>query len=61
MSVQFTHIGYDQFLADIEAVARRTVGATLSDTLFALQILGDDRAIHATYVAGRLAHGGTRA
>lgn len=23
MSVQFTHIGYDQFLADIEAVARR--------------------------------------
>jgi len=42
-------------------LARRTVGATLSDTLFALQILGDDRAIHATYVAGRLAHGGTRA
>lgn len=39
-------------------LARRTTGAILADTLFALQILGDDRAIHATYVAGRLAHGG---
>ncbi|CAN5315814.1 guanine deaminase [soil metagenome] len=42
-------------------LARRTTGATLADTLFALQILGDDRAIHATYVAGRLAHDGEAA
>jgi guanine deaminase len=37
-------------------LARRTAGRPLAETLFALQILGDDRAIHSTYVAGRLAH-----
>jgi guanine deaminase len=37
-------------------LARRTAGADLAEKLFALQILGDDRAIAATYVAGRLAH-----
>ncbi|CAN7363427.1 guanine deaminase [Phenylobacterium sp. LjRoot225] len=39
-------------------LARRTAGKGLAERLFALQMLGDDRAIHATYVAGRLAHGG---
>ncbi|WP_156840296.1 guanine deaminase [Novosphingobium aquimarinum] len=33
-------------------LARRTRGATLADRLFALQILGDDRAIAATYIEG---------
>jgi guanine deaminase len=37
-------------------LARRTGGADLHDRLFALQILGDDRAVARTYVAGRLAH-----
>jgi guanine deaminase len=37
-------------------LARRTAGQPLAETLFALQILGDDRAIHSTYVAGRLAY-----
>jgi guanine deaminase len=37
-------------------LARRTAGATLAERLFALQILGDDRAVARTYVAGRLAH-----
>jgi len=37
-------------------LARRTAGATLQDRLFALQILGDDRAIAATYIAGALAY-----
>jgi len=37
-------------------LARRTAGAPLHDRLFALQVLGDDRAVAATYVAGRLAH-----
>jgi guanine deaminase len=37
-------------------LARRTAGADLPDRLFALQILGDDRAIAETYIAGRLAH-----
>ncbi|MGF7149307.1 guanine deaminase [Sphingomonas zeicaulis] len=36
-------------------LARRTAGASIADTLFALQILGDDRAVAATYVAGRRA------
>jgi guanine deaminase len=36
-------------------LARRTAGASLFDRLFALQILGDDRAVAATYVAGRRA------
>jgi guanine deaminase len=34
-------------------LARRTRGATLHDRLFALQILGDDRAVAATYLRGR--------
>jgi guanine deaminase len=38
-------------------LARRTAGADLATRLFALQTLGDDRAIHATYVAGQLRHG----
>lgn len=38
-------------------LARRTAGTALADRLFALQMLGDDRAIHATYVAGRRLHG----
>lgn len=38
-------------------LARRTAGRDVAGRLFALQILGDDRAVHATYVAGFLAHG----
>ncbi|WP_380779921.1 guanine deaminase [Sphingomonas sp. R86520] len=34
---------------------RRTHGATLAERLFALQILGDDRAIYRTYVLGNCA------
>lgn len=37
-------------------LARRTRGASLAERLFALQSLGDDRAVAATYLAGRLAH-----
>ncbi|TZG28140.1 guanine deaminase [Sphingomonas montanisoli] len=37
-------------------LARRTAGASLHDRLFALQILGDDRAVAFTYLAGKLAH-----
>ncbi len=37
-------------------LARRTARATLAERLFALQILGDDRAVCATYVAGGLAY-----
>jgi guanine deaminase len=37
-------------------LARRLAGATLHDRLFALQILGDDRAVAFTYLAGKLAH-----
>lgn len=37
-------------------LARRTAGADLRDMLFALQILGDDRAIFATYVMGQPAY-----
>lgn len=33
-------------------LARRTAGASLAERLFALQILGDDRAIERTYVLG---------
>lgn len=36
-------------------LARRTAGATLAERLFALQILGDDRAVRQTYVLGRCA------
>lgn len=34
-------------------LARRCAGASLHDRLFALQVLGDDRAIAATYLRGR--------
>jgi guanine deaminase len=38
-------------------LARRTAAtATLHDRLFALMMLGDDRAIHQTYLMGRCAH-----
>lgn len=36
-------------------LARRTDGATLAERLFALQILGDDRAVARTYVLGECA------
>ena len=38
-------------------LARRCTGASLHDRLFALQVLGDDRAIAATYLRGRRAYG----
>ncbi|KPF88475.1 guanine deaminase [Novosphingobium sp. AAP93] len=34
-------------------MARRTAGASLAERLFALQVLGDDRAVQQTYVLGR--------
>jgi guanine deaminase len=37
-------------------LARRTAAATLAERLFALQVLGDDRAVAATFVVGRQAH-----
>ncbi len=37
-------------------LARRTGGRPLAERLFALQILGDDRVVARTYVAGALAH-----
>ena len=37
-------------------LARRTRGATLAERLFALQILGDDRAVAETWLAGRRAY-----
>jgi guanine deaminase len=37
-------------------LARRTAGRPLAERLFALQILGDDRAIARTYLRGRCAH-----
>ena len=40
---------------DTPLLARRTAGASLHDRLFALQILGDDRAIAATWLRGRRA------
>jgi guanine deaminase len=44
-------------LAATPLMARRTAAArTLRDRLFALSILGDDRAIERTYLMGRLAH-----
>ena len=38
--------------------ARHALSESLEDTLFALAILGDDRAVRATYVAGRCVWGG---
>lgn len=43
-------------MAATPLLARRTAGASLADRLFALQILGDDRAVARTYIAGRCAH-----
>jgi len=37
-------------------LARRTAGRSLTERLFALQILGDDRAVAETWVAGAVAH-----
>jgi guanine deaminase len=37
-------------------LARRTAGQPLAERLFALQILGDDRAVAETWLAGRPAH-----
>lgn len=37
-------------------LARRTANASLAETLFALQVLGDDRAIAYTFVAGERAY-----
>jgi guanine deaminase len=36
--------------------SRHALSQSLEDILFPLMILGDDRAVRATYVAGRLAH-----
>lgn len=41
--------------ASTPLMARRTAGATLVERLFALQILGDDRAIRRTYILGECA------
>ena len=44
-------------LAATPLLARRTGAATtIAEKLFVLSILGDDRAIERTYLAGRLAH-----
>jgi guanine deaminase len=44
-------------LAATRLLARRTAGArTIAETLFVLSILGDDRAVERTYLAGKLAH-----
>ena len=49
-------------LAATPLLARRTAAArTLAETLFILSILGDDRAVERTYLAGRLAHSRDRA
>ena len=37
-------------------LALRTAGAGLADRLFAMQVLGDDRCVAQTYIAGILAH-----
>ena len=43
--------------ASTPLLARRAAGASsLHDLLFALMILGDDRAVRETWVAGKLAH-----
>ncbi len=48
-------------LAATPLLARRMAGArTLSDKLFALSLLADDRVVERTYLAGRLAHDRTR-
>ena len=51
----------DLVILDPEATpvlaARHALSQSLEDVLFALMILGDDRAVSATYVAGRCCHG----
>jgi guanine deaminase len=42
--------------ASTPLLARRTAGRPLAERLFALQILGDDRAVRRTYLAGRIAY-----
>jgi guanine deaminase len=37
--------------------SRHELSQSLEDVLFALAILGDDRAVHATYIAGKKVHG----
>ncbi|NNE24362.1 MAG: amidohydrolase family protein, partial [Rhizobiales bacterium] len=37
--------------------ARHEVSRSLEDILFSLVILGDDRAVRATYIAGKRVHG----
>lgn len=37
--------------------ARHELSGSLADILFSLMLLGDDRAVRATYIAGRRAHG----
>lgn len=41
-------------------LSRRTRGADLAQRLFALQVLGDDRAVARTYLLGRLVHRAAR-
>ncbi|MBV9884871.1 MAG: guanine deaminase [Sphingomonadaceae bacterium] len=41
-------------------LARRCAGAPLHDRLFALQVLGDDRAVTGTWLRGRPAHPGAK-
>jgi len=54
--------GYEADIAVLDLnstplIAQRAARAkSISDTLFVLMILGDDRAIAATYAAGRLVH-----
>jgi guanine deaminase len=49
-------------LAATPLLARRTVAArSLAETLFILSVLADDRAVEATYLAGRKAHARDRA
>ena len=43
-------------LATPVLASRQEVSSTLEDVLFSLMILGDDRAVSATYVAGRKVH-----
>jgi guanine deaminase len=37
--------------------ARHDLSQSLEDVLFALMLLGDDRAVSATYIAGKKVHG----
>ena len=46
-------------LATPVLAARDELSTSLEDTLFALMMLGDDRAVHAVYIGGRKVLGGT--